>query len=114
VDDDHDQYEADAKLSGKISVPAFSDEEIEAALISNVLLLFVAGFDTSSSGMAFVMYHLAVNPHIQEKLLEEIDEAISKNGGNEHLDYNAVQELPYLDQVFHKFRVLHFSAYKIW
>ena len=97
---DNDQFEADAKLSEKVSLAAFSDEEIEAALISNVLLLFVAGFDTSSTGMGLVMYYLTVNPHVQDKLWEEIEEAINKNGGNERLDYNTVQELPYLDQVF--------------
>ena len=94
-----DQFEADAKLSEKVPLANFTDEEIEIALISNVLLLFVAGFDTSSTGMAIVMYFLTVNPNVQEKLWEEIDEAIAKNDGNTCLDYNTVQELPYLDQV---------------
>ena len=48
--EEEDQFEKDAKLETKSVEKVFSHEEIEAALISNALLLFFAGFDTSSTG----------------------------------------------------------------
>jgi hypothetical protein len=40
-----------------------------------------------------------MNPNVQEELFSEIEEAVRGNGGDQHLDYNAIQSLPYLDQV---------------
>ncbi len=44
-------------------------------------------------------YFLAKNPDAQEELFREIEEAVLSNGGDQHLDYNIIQSLPYLDQV---------------
>jgi hypothetical protein len=44
-------------------------------------------------------YFLAKNPDAQEELFQEIEEAVLSNGGDQHLDYNIIQSLPYLDQV---------------
>jgi hypothetical protein len=49
--------------------------------------------------MSLVSYFLAKNQDVQEQLFREVTDAIAQNGGNPHLDYNAVQSLPYLDQV---------------
>lgn len=46
------QFEADAKIHSKSPRKVFTSEEIEFVLISNALLLFFAGFDTTSSGLA--------------------------------------------------------------
>ena len=53
----------------------------------------------STVGMSLVSYFLAKNPDVQEQVFLEVTDAIQQNGGNEHLDYNAIQSLPYLDQV---------------
>jgi len=79
---------------------SFTEEEIEVALVSNALLLFFAGFDTTSSGMSLVTYFLAKNPIVQEKLFEEVQDAISQNIGDQKLDYYVIQAMPYLDQVY--------------
>ena len=42
-----------------------------------------------------------MNPDIQERLQEEIDEAFDEAGGK-FPDYNVIQSLPYLDQVIHE------------
>lgn len=47
-----DQFEKDAKVEAKFGGKIFTHQEIEDALISNALLLFTAGFDTSSTGNA--------------------------------------------------------------
>ncbi len=46
------QFDADAKIETNTPKKVFSSEEIESFLISNALLMFFAGFDTSSNGMA--------------------------------------------------------------
>jgi len=51
--------------------------------------------------MQYNSYFLATNPDVQEELFHELEEAVSKNGGDEHLDYNVIQSLPYLDQVYY-------------
>ncbi len=46
------QFDADAKIDTNAPKKIFTAEEIEEFLISNALLMFVAGFDTSSNAMA--------------------------------------------------------------
>lgn len=58
---------------------------------------FVAGYDTSSSLMSFCLYELSVNPEIQEKVREEIDNVTKEHNGE--LTYEAIQEMKYLEQV---------------
>ena len=60
---DNDQFENDAKLRGfKDGQNLYSNqEEFESALISNLFLLFFAGFDTQSTGLSIVLYYLATN-----------------------------------------------------
>ncbi len=56
-------------------------------------------------------YYLATNPDAQEELFREIEEAVLSNDGDQHLDYNAIQSLPYLDQVKlnHNFTNIYFK-----
>jgi cytochrome P450 family 6 len=62
-----------------------------------------AGFETSSAMQAFALYELSKNPEIQERIRNEIKEALKKTGGK--VTYDSVMnvaELPYLNQVFHE------------
>ena len=54
---------------------------------------------TLLTGMSLVSYYLAKNPDVQEHLFLEVMDAIQENGDDQHLDYNVIQSLPYLDQV---------------
>lgn len=47
--------------------------------------------------MSLLLHELALNPDIQERLVEEIRENEDKNGGK--FDYNSVQSMTYLDMV---------------
>lgn len=47
--------------------------------------------------MSFLLYELALNPDIQEKLAAEIKEHDVKNGGKFSL--KSIQDMPYLDKV---------------
>lgn len=63
-----------------------------------IWIFFLDGFDTSSSGIAAALYELAANKDCQEKLRDEIREAIPDE---EHFTYDIINSLPYLDQVWH-------------
>ena len=44
-------------------------------VLAQGLLFFLAGYDTTATSIAFLLYNLALNPEIQEKLYEEIVDA---------------------------------------
>ncbi|XP_064612535.1 cytochrome P450 3A11-like [Liolophura sinensis] len=69
-----------------------SDSEILAASI----LFFIAGFDTTASTLAHLLYHLALNPDHMDKLIDEIDEHYPNGKAP---DYETVGKLSYLDMV---------------
>ncbi|XP_053688973.1 probable cytochrome P450 9f2 [Sabethes cyaneus] len=70
----------------------------EVEMIAQCLIFFVAGFDTVSTCLTFLMYELTLNPEVQEKLYEEICETNSALNGKA-LDYDTLQKMKYLDMV---------------
>ena len=68
----------------------------DKSIISQSVLFFFAGYDTTATLLTFIGYCLATNPEIQERVQEEVDEAETKHGG---LTYAAIQDMPYLDRV---------------
>lgn len=66
--------------------------------VAQVFLFFVAGFDTSSSAMMFMLYELARHPEIQDKLRNEINEVLKKD--DDKITYENIKEITYLQQVF--------------
>lgn len=51
-------------------ISALSSEEI----IANAMLFFLAGYENTTTTLAFALYCLAINPSKQERLREEIRE----------------------------------------
>ncbi|XP_063988903.1 cytochrome P450 6k1-like [Diachasmimorpha longicaudata] len=66
-------------------------------IVAQAAVFFAAGFESSSTILSFSLYELAVQPEIQNRLREEIIDAIEKNGGR--ISYELIMELPYLDMV---------------
>nr|ATP15899.1 cytochrome P450 [Spodoptera exigua] len=66
-------------------------------LVAQAFLFFVAGFETISSSVCFLLYELAVNPDVQDRLAKEIREYDAKNGGK--FDFNSIQSMKYMDMV---------------
>ena len=97
-DDMHasDQYENDAKIVGHVKKKnTLSYDDV----VATAILLLAAGYDTTGSVLAWIMYDLAMNPSCQETLYEEIKDA----GDDVHkLSYETLQTLPYLDAVIHE------------
>ena len=92
-EDETDQYQQDMKLSHKTK-RQLTDKDI----ISNLMLFLIVGYDTTGMTLAYALYALSLNPDVQEKLQQEVDEAWECSG-DKLPDYNTVQGLPYLEMV---------------
>ena len=77
-------------------VDRLTDEEI----IANIILILVAGYETTSSLLTYSTYSLAVHPEIQDRLRQEIEEAVSADGGE--IKYDTIMNLKYLDAVINE------------
>lgn len=73
-----------------------TDEEI----VGNIVLLLVAGFETTATTLSLASYNLAIHPDVQEKVFQEVTDATTANGGV--LDYDTLMSLTYLDAVIHE------------
>lgn len=72
----------------------WSDDEI----ISQAFVFFLAGFDTSMWVIIALTYELALNPVIQNRLIDEID--TMQNGlHNSEITYDTLKKIKYLDMV---------------
>lgn len=67
-------------------------------LMAQAFIFFLAGFDTVATAGSFIAYELALNPDCQEKLREEIGQAVKKLNGKP-LTYEMLQSMKYIDQV---------------
>ena len=75
-------------------VSKLSDEEI----VAQSIIFLLAGYETSSNTLSFLLYHLALNPDVQDKLRTEIKEAVESNAKRKSL-YELAQNMEYLDCV---------------
>ncbi|XP_063534328.1 cytochrome P450 6B5-like [Cydia strobilella] len=81
-----------------------SDGEAHTIEITNSIIeaqafvFYAGGYETSASTMGFMLYHLALDTKIQDRLRNEIDEYLERHGGR--IDLDTLNELQYLDQVF--------------
>ncbi|EFA05683.1 cytochrome P450 6a2 [Tribolium castaneum] len=72
---------------------ALTFEEIAA----QSFVFFIAGFETSSTTMAFALYELARHQDIQDQVRDEIESVLKKYDGK--ITYEAIQEMSFLGQV---------------
>ncbi|XP_063220931.1 probable cytochrome P450 6a14 isoform X2 [Bacillus rossius redtenbacheri] len=72
-------------------------ELTENLMAAQCFVFFMAGFETSSTTMGFCLHELAVNPDVQKRLRNEVDDALERHGGE--LSYEAVQSMSYMDLV---------------
>ncbi|XP_078589167.1 cytochrome P450 3A12-like isoform X1 [Branchiostoma floridae x Branchiostoma japonicum] len=63
-------------------------------VVGNGIGFFSGAFETLSITMSFALYQLALDQEIQDKARQEIKEAV---GSKEEVDYEAVQNLSYLE-----------------
>jgi len=75
------------------------DIDLELALISNALIFFFAGFDTSSLTLAIVTYTFITNPAIQERARQEIFDVV---GDSKKITADHLKDLKYLENVINE------------
>lgn len=69
----------------------FTDECIAA----QTFVFLIAGSESSSGALSFILYCLAKNPEVQRKAQAEIDQVLAKYGS---WTYQTLKDLMYLDQ----------------
>lgn len=67
-------------------------------IASQIFLFFMAGFETSSTTLMYCLYEMAMNPEIQTKTRQIIQNAYKKHG---ELTYEMMMDIPYIDHVLH-------------
>lgn len=82
---------------GRKNVKVQKTEITDLDITAQALIFFFAGFETISILMGFVAYELAVNEDIQDRLIQEIDDAMEESKGK--VTYEAVHKMKYLDMV---------------
>uniref|UniRef100_A0A182G075 Uncharacterized protein n=2 Tax=Anopheles albimanus TaxID=7167 RepID=A0A182G075_ANOAL len=70
----------------------------EMELIAQCLIFFLAGFDAVSATLTFLVYELALNRDVQDKLYEEIV-ATEQMLAGKPLSYDRLQRMRYMDMV---------------
>lgn len=80
------------EIKSTLGEETFSNEDITIHLVG----FFMDGFETSSVVLSHALYELAANPNFQEKLKEEIDETLEKNGGK--FNFYAIKEMEFLNR----------------
>ncbi|XP_044272842.1 cytochrome P450 9e2-like [Tribolium madens] len=85
--------ESEISKNEKLGLRKITNEDIAA----QALLFFFAGYDSVSTLISYMAYELAVNPNVQTKLLEEIDETMEKCDGK--ITYEALMNMKYMDMV---------------
>lgn len=73
-------------------------ELTDDVITAQVIVFFIAGFDSSSSLLSFLTYHLAIDQDIQRKLHKEIDDALGGRDSSK-LSYDELLKMKYLDQI---------------
>ena len=75
---------------------SLSDDK-ETILKANALMLFLAGFDNLGLGLSQILHNLVKHKDVQDKVIQEIDEALEKSDGD--ITYDLVDGLQYMDMV---------------
>jgi cytochrome P450 family 6 len=65
---------------------------------AQVLLMYTAGFETSSASTAFCLYELSKNPALMKTVQEEIIVTLAKHGGA--ITYESIQDMKLLELCF--------------
>uniref|UniRef100_A0A7N8YHG7 unspecific monooxygenase n=1 Tax=Mastacembelus armatus TaxID=205130 RepID=A0A7N8YHG7_9TELE len=68
-------------------------------ILTQAMIFIFAGYETTGSSLGFLAYNLAIHPHIQKTLQEEIDETFPDKA---QPTYEALMQMEYLDMVLNE------------
>ncbi|XP_034829948.1 cytochrome P450 6B1-like [Maniola hyperantus] len=69
-------------------------------IAAQAFIFYTAGYETNATTMAYMMYELAMNPQIQEKLIAEVDQVVHRHNGK--ITYEMINELSYMEKVLNE------------
>jgi len=69
----------------------------EGIIVSQGIIFFVAGFETTSNTLSTLCYSFAKNPEVQERTYQEVKEVLERHNGK--IDHETVGEMEYLEAV---------------
>ncbi|XP_073499037.1 cytochrome P450 3A8-like [Phyllobates terribilis] len=85
-------------------------ELTDSEIMAQGLIFIMAGYETTSTTLMFLAYHLATHPDVQTKLQEEIDTFLPNKAPP---IYEALMQMEYLDMVLHETLRLYPAAGRI-
>ncbi|XP_028406559.1 cholesterol 24-hydroxylase-like [Dendronephthya gigantea] len=65
-------------------------------IIDEFVTIFLAGQETTANSLSFTLYEIINNPHVEEKLLNELDTVLA---GRDYVEFSDLAKLTYLGQV---------------
>lgn len=72
----------------------------DTEIMANIILFFVAGFETTASTITHSLFELAKNPETQDRLYQELNDALDGVDTSSELYYETVlTKVPYLEAV---------------
>jgi len=92
------EFEKDAAID-VTSIGSKAEIDMEIALISNAMIFFFAGFDTTSTTLAATIFALLKNPQYQERVREEIEEVV---GDSQDIKFEQLQDLKYTENFLYE------------
>ncbi|KAG4079702.1 hypothetical protein HA402_009088 [Bradysia odoriphaga] len=69
-------------------------------IAAQAFVFFIAGFETASTTLSFILYELSINKHLQERARQEIHTVLAKHNGQ--FTYEAMMSMNYLGQCIHE------------
>ncbi|XP_070617450.1 cytochrome P450 3A24-like [Erythrolamprus reginae] len=79
----------------------------DSEILAQAVIFIFAGYETVSTILSFLTYELALQPDIQQKLQEEIDEVLPNKAP---ITYEALVQMEYLDMVLSETLRMHPAA----
>ncbi|GIX82412.1 cytochrome P450 3A8, partial [Caerostris extrusa] len=71
----------------------------DAEIVASAFTVLLAGYETTSTALAYTTYLLAKHQDVQDILVQEIKDLIERG---QKLEYSTINKLPYLDQVLNE------------
>jgi cytochrome P450 len=65
----------------------------EEMVVAQGVIFFAAGFETTASTLSTLSYHLATNPEIQERIHNEIQEAMDASDGKINQVFRTLKQI---------------------
>jgi len=100
---DHEEQnvgeQVESEFKGDLKTSQLKKSLTDAEILAQAVLFLSAGYETTQSALTFVCYNLALNPDIQQKLINEIDSAYEKHS---EVSYEMISEVPYLEMVINE------------